>query len=177
MLDPETVELLEGRCPFLSEADCWHIDYVFSQGLAFSRVTDPSLRSELQRAALDYPTIIPSLKLFLENTKYLKPIVHVVKRLLPSNFKGTIRQTMRRYYVAPQNQKFPIQISENKFEEHEHSNQNYGFWSAYNQIFLFAMRHFYGLSEARPLGHSRYTKPKKLHDPHKPQGSKLNLTA
>ena len=164
MLDPETVELLEGRCPSLSEADRWHVDYIFDQNLAFSRTTDPHLRLQLHRAALGYSTIIPSLKLFLENTKYIKPIAQVVKRLLPCNSKGTIRQTMQRYYVAPQDQKFPIQVSENNYEEHKSGNQEYGFWSAYRQIFLFAMRHFYGLSEAHPLGHSRYAKPRKMHD-------------
>ena len=62
---------MEGRCPYLSEAVRWHINYIFDQNLAFSHTMDPHLRLQLRRAALDYPTVIPSLKLFLENTKYL----------------------------------------------------------------------------------------------------------
>ena len=71
---------------------------------------------------------------------------------------------MQWYYVAPQDQKFPIQVSENNYKKHKSRNQKYGFWSAYCQIFLFTMHHFYGLSEAHPLGHSHYAKPRKMHD-------------
>lgn len=106
-------------------------------------------------------------KALLGEYKYIKPTAQAVKRLLSCNFKGTIRLTMQRYFVAPQDQKFPIRISENNYEEHKSGNQKYGFLSAYRQIFLFAIRHFYGLSEARPFGHSRYTKPRKMHDPRK----------
>ncbi|KAJ5259685.1 hypothetical protein N7524_008747 [Penicillium chrysogenum] len=38
-----------------------------------------------------YRKIIPSLRTFLENTKYLKAITNVIKKILPVNFKGTIR--------------------------------------------------------------------------------------
>ncbi|KAB8256767.1 hypothetical protein BDV32DRAFT_152923 [Aspergillus pseudonomiae] len=163
-LDPDTVDYLQGRCPSLSEQDRCHICDIFDQNLAFPRVMDPQIRLRLRQAALEFPGIIPSLKLFHEDTKYLKPIVYVVKKLLPSNYKGTIRQAMRRYYIRPPDQKFPTQVSDNDFQYIEHTESDFGFWSAYCQIFLFAMRHFYGLSDVRPLGHSRYSKPRQIPD-------------
>ncbi|KAB8256794.1 hypothetical protein BDV32DRAFT_152947 [Aspergillus pseudonomiae] len=164
LLDPDTVDYLQGRCPSLSEQDRCHICDIFDQNLVFPRVTDPHIRLRLRRAILEFPGIIPSLKLFHEDTKYLKPIIYVVKKLLPSNYKGTIRQAMRRYYVPPPDQKFPAQISDDVFQYVEHTDGGFGFWSAYCQVFLFAMRHFYGLSDVRPLGHSRYSKPRQIPD-------------
>lgn len=130
----------------------------------FSSCPDTHLRSELQQAALEYTGIIPSLRMFLANIKYIRPMVYVIKRLLPPKFRGTIRQEMHRYYVRPQNNQFPIQISESCFEERPHPNDDYGFWSAYLQVFLFAMRHFYGLSDSPPLGHNRYARTGQLPD-------------
>ncbi|RJE24472.1 hypothetical protein PHISCL_03164 [Aspergillus sclerotialis] len=164
LLDTETVEQFEGRCPSLSKADRSHVNDVFDQNIVFPSCSDIGTRSALRRAALEFTGIIPSLRLFFENIKYLRPLVYVVKRLLPPKFKGTIRQTMRRYYVRPGNNRFPIQVSENNIEEREHESDDYGFWSAYRQIFLFAMRHFYGLSDAHPLGHNRFLRPRQVAD-------------
>ncbi|KAL1885233.1 hypothetical protein Plec18167_001890, partial [Paecilomyces lecythidis] len=133
LLDPETVGYLEGRCPSLSEVDRSFINVVFDDNLVFSRSMDPHTRSELRKAALDYPGIIPSLKLFFENIKYLRPIVYILKRLLPPNFRGTIRKAMQRCYIRPSSQVFPVEISENNFREQEHTDVKYGFWSAYRQ--------------------------------------------
>jgi hypothetical protein len=51
------------------------------------------------------------------------------------NFKGTIRQAMFRYYVAPRNQQFYIQSLENDFVQRV-GPKDFGFWSAYRQLFL-----------------------------------------
>ena len=131
---------------------------MFNQDAALSFCSDTWLRSELRQAALEYTGIIPSLRIFLENIKYIRPMVYVIKRLLPPKFSGTIRQTMHRFYVRLQNNRFPIQIAESCVEERPHPNDGYGFWSAYRQVFLFAMRHFYGLSDSPPLGHNRYAR-------------------
>ncbi|GIC88723.1 uncharacterized protein Aud_005121 [Aspergillus udagawae] len=141
-----------------------HINHVFDQNIVFTSCADIQLRSELKQAALEYTGIIPSLRLFLENVKYIRPLVYSIKRLLPPRFNRTIRQTMRRYYVRPQNNRFPVQMSDNHVEERPHPNDDYGFWSAYRQVFLFAMRHFYGLSDAHPLGHNRHSRSRQVPD-------------
>ncbi|KAJ5402751.1 uncharacterized protein N7487_008647 [Penicillium crustosum] len=105
-------------------------------------VKDPNLRSKMQHAVLGYRKIIPSLRTFLENTKYLKAMTDVVKKILPAMF---------RYYVAPRNQQFYIQSLENDFVQRV-GPKDFGFWSAYRQLFLFAMRHFCGMTDSQPLG-------------------------
>ena len=60
---------------------------------------------------------------------------------------------MFRYYVAPRNQQFYIQSLENDFVQRV-GPKDFGFWSAYRQLFLFAMRHFCGMTDSQPLGFS-----------------------
>ena len=142
--------MLEGRCPRLSKADCRYITEIFRDGLAFPMVRDLNLRSQMLHSILSYQRIIPSLRTFLENTKYLKAMTDVIKKVLPVNFKRTIRQTMIRSYVA-QGPQFPVQSSENNFLAKDGTGK-YGFWSAYRQLFLFAMRHFCPLTDEHPHG-------------------------
>lgn len=96
-----TLEMLEGRCPRLSIAGQRYISEIFQAGSAFPLIGDSSRRSQLLHAALSYSKVIPSLRTFLENTKYLKAMTDVIKKLLPPNFRSTIHQTMLRYYVTP----------------------------------------------------------------------------
>ena len=153
--------MLEGRCPRLSMADYRYIKNAFQDGSAFSMIKDPNLRSKMQHAVLGYRKIIPSLRTFLENTKYLKAMTDVVKKILPVNFKGTIRQAMFRYYMAPRNQQFYIQSLENDFVQRV-GPKDFGFWSAYRQLFLFAMRHFCGMTDSQPLGFSQSSRARCL---------------
>jgi hypothetical protein len=116
--------------PRLSIADCRYICEMFQDGVAFPLVADSNSRSQLQQAALSYPGVIPSLRIFLENTKYLKAMTDVIKQVLPPRFKGTIRQAMFRSYVNPEDLQFKVQTSENDFK-YQKWLKGYGFWSAY----------------------------------------------
>ncbi|KAF7594883.1 hypothetical protein BBP40_007917 [Aspergillus hancockii] len=165
-LDAGTVEHLQGRCPKLSKADRSYIQCIFKEGLAFPDVTDSHVRDSLYQAAISYPRLIPSLKTFLENAKYLRAMTYVIKDFLPSGFQGTIMQAMRRCYVSPTNHRYPIQTSENNFLEKVNYRRDYGFWSAYRQIFLYAMRNFFGMTSARPLGLHQYSGPRQQPDSH-----------
>ncbi|KAF3394009.1 hypothetical protein F1880_005513 [Penicillium rolfsii] len=163
VLDPDTLELLHGRYPRLSLDDQRFIQQIFDDNIAFPRVTDPISRSQLLQAALNYSGIIPSLHLFLEDIKYLKPMTDIIKKVLPFKFKGTIRQAMLRYFIpTPKNR---IQVSENDFEEREYNSQEELFWSAYRQCFLFAMRHFFGLTDTHPRGHRQFSKSQQRLEP------------
>ncbi|KAJ5184200.1 hypothetical protein N7492_001816 [Penicillium capsulatum] len=84
----------------------------------------------------------------------------VIKKVLPVNFKRTIRQTMIRSYVA-QGPQVPVQSSENNFLERDGTGK-YGFWSAYRQLFLFAMRHFCPLTDEHPHGFSQLARSRCL---------------
>ncbi|KAI9037211.1 uncharacterized protein KD926_000717 [Aspergillus affinis] len=165
-LDSSTVEHLQGRFPKLSKLDRKYVDYAFQEHLVFSSITDTRTRSQLHQAATEFPRIIPSLKTFLENAKYLKLIMQVLKNYLGPLFKGTLREGMRSCYVHPDNDRCPIQVSENTFIDTTIKNNDRGFLSAYRQVCLFAMRHFFGLTNSRPLGLHRYPGSRQQPDTH-----------
>lgn len=86
----------------------------------------------------------------------------IMKKVLPFKFKGTIRQAMLRYFVpTPRNR---IQVSENDFDETECNSHEDLFWLAYRQCFLFAMRHFFGLTDLHPRGQSQSSSPQQRLD-------------
>jgi hypothetical protein len=165
ILDSGTMTLLEGRYPAISLTDRHYIESVFHQ--LFPLVQDPVLRGELRRRILEYPHMIPSLKLFLEDTKYLKPIMQLLRAAFcPPRFRGSIRDSLRRRYVEPANKTFPIQISANSYNEQTDQRTGYGFWSAYRQLCLFLMRNFFGMSNCLPRGVPKYRGPHKQPDTH-----------
>lgn len=144
-MDAKTVACLEGRCPGLSRADHVAVNEVFNNGLAFSQVTDIAQRQSLCTYALGYKGIIPSFKTFHANVNYLAPMVHIVKKAFFTKSRCTIRQALERRYNP--GGRFPIQISEHEFSHIENRPSEYGFWSAYRQLFLYTMRNFYGMSD------------------------------
>lgn len=125
------------------------------------------MRGELRRRILEYPHMIPSLKLFLEDTKYLKPVMQLLRAAFcPPRFRGSIRDTLRRRYVEPPNKTFPIQVSANGYNEQIDKRPGYGCWSAYRQLCLFLMRNFFGMSNCLPRGVQKYRGPHKQPDTH-----------
>ncbi|KAJ6032531.1 hypothetical protein N7540_003263 [Penicillium herquei] len=114
LLDTNTLEMLEGRCPSLSLADRRYIIDIFQNRLAFPMARDATVRSKTLYSVLGYSKIIPSRKVFLENVKYLKPMTDVVKKLLPRSSKDTMRRALRRYFVVSDEQ-FGVQCPEDGF--------------------------------------------------------------
>lgn len=165
ILDYNTMTLLEGRYPAISATDRLYIESVFHE--LFPLVQDPGLRGDLRRRVLGYPHMIPSLKLFLEDTKYLRPIMQLLRAAFcPPRFRGSIRDTLHRRYVEPPNKTFPIQTSANTYNDMVTAIHGYGFWSAYRQLCLFLMRNFFGMSNCLPRGVHKYRGPHKQPDTH-----------
>ena len=151
LLDLRILEKLQRRYSALSLADRQYIREIFEQSDIFRYIDNLNLRAKILDTSLNYSIIIPSLKIFFENTKYIKTITDIVKRILSSNSKGTIHQTMFRYYILSENRIFSIQYSENNYIERQTPNL-YSFWSVYRQIYLFAIYNFCGLTDCYPLG-------------------------
>ncbi|KAI7969663.1 hypothetical protein EIK77_005428 [Talaromyces pinophilus] len=84
----------------------------------------------------------------------------------PRRFRGSIRDSLRRRYVEPPNNTFPIQVSANGYNEQIDKRSGYGFWSAYRQLCLFLMRNFFGMSNCLPRGVPKYRGPYKQPDTH-----------
>ncbi|KJF60725.1 uncharacterized protein CIMG_12218 [Coccidioides immitis RS] len=144
ILDAQTVTQLEGRSPFWSRADANHIDMVFDEGLVFPDVISTPEYEILRERVKSIRCIIPSLRTFHEDCKYLEPMVKLVRRLLSPKWKGTVKHGMKRRYSPPAGDSFPIQTTVGYRSERRQA-PGYGFWSAYRQVFLASMREFFGL--------------------------------
>ncbi|QSS51639.1 hypothetical protein I7I53_07007 [Histoplasma capsulatum var. duboisii H88] len=150
ILDATTVELLQGRAPTLSTEDVEYINEVFAERLVFADVDDER-RENFRARVLQIEYIIPSLHTFHEDIKYLEPMAKLVRGLLTPKFKGRIQDGMRRRYRGPATGDYYIQTSETGHRQ-ESQNPQYGFWSAYRQVFLASMRYFFPLiSGSQPL--------------------------
>ena len=44
--------------------------------------------------------IIPIFKIFFKDLKYLKPIIIILRGILPLNYKDSIREIVIRYYIG-----------------------------------------------------------------------------
>ncbi|KAI8717976.1 hypothetical protein NCS52_00875100 [Fusarium sp. LHS14.1] len=91
-LTPQTVELLEGRAPAVSQSDHEWVRAVFRARLVFSEITDQQQRNELERGILGTSGMIPSLRLFQANMLYLGIAAQIIWSLLvPSEFRKTAK--------------------------------------------------------------------------------------
>ncbi|QSS60551.1 hypothetical protein I7I51_05351 [Histoplasma capsulatum] len=143
LLDADSVDSLEGRCPYLSKDDREYIDELFGDGAVFPHFDKAEERELLHRRLMETQTIIPSFRTFIKDAKQLDPIVKLLRRFQPPKYKGTVQEGMKRCYKQPAHD-FYVQISE-VAHRRERNVECYGFWSAYRQMVLAAMRHFVGL--------------------------------
>ena len=136
-LDARTVEILQGRCPAFIEDQ----NFIESRKSSiFTAVTDSEKREELWAQILSIDYIIPSLYTFLEDTKYLEPCAKIMKRLLPTKFKGTIHQAFEKLHNGQRN--LQLQVTEASSHDEEQESVSVSHWKAYRQLWLFTMRHF-----------------------------------
>lgn len=129
LLDPMSVEIIEGRSPRWSTMDRDHIMRCFETGSLFSCVSDTRARSEMVQRTLAIERTITSLFTYLEDTKYLEPAALALKHLLPPHFDGTICQQLRGRYTGDRG----------KFE------------LGYRSLWLFTIRFFPSFGVSKPL--------------------------
>ncbi|OAT02469.1 uncharacterized protein BDCG_17576 [Blastomyces dermatitidis ER-3] len=153
ILDARTMEALQGRSPQRSWADRAHITDVFEDGTAYAAVTCPQEREVLRLKVMQIPHIIPSLYTFHQDVKYLEPVLKLMRQLMLRSWKGTIKKGLQRCYSSPRDNGVRIQTSENSYHLAAGMPVEYGFWSAYRQVFLAGMCDFFGLvPNFQPIG-------------------------
>ena len=104
----------------------------------------------IQKRVCNVKCIIPSLHCFLEDTKLLEPCSKVLRRLLPPKFRGTIRQGLFDCYVPTRDGHVWIQKDEDRYYRIQANSPQFGFWTAYRQLWLFALRHFPAMTALKP---------------------------
>src|SRR5438045_1040351 len=76
-IDPNTVFLLQGRCPALSFEDRAFIQMRMLAGELFPAIKADHTRSQILDRLYAVEHIIPSIHTFLEDTKHLEPCARI----------------------------------------------------------------------------------------------------
>ncbi len=77
--DAETVRAVELRAPSVSIEDRQHIRDLMRSGVLFRRVSRPDLRARIESSMLQVAGVIPSIKTFHKNMKYLSIAANIIK--------------------------------------------------------------------------------------------------
>lgn len=154
-IDSNTVNILQGRCPKLAEADLAVIKERRRDLLPY--LSDQAERDKLWIRICSVDCVIPSIYTFLEDTKYLEPCARVMKELIKPEAKQSVHQTYKMRHNAQL--KVPIEVSEGEFEHVICNSGTSSYHLAYVQIWLFAMRHFPTLTGHCPRKDVAHAKP------------------
>ena len=154
-LDRETVSLLEGMAPSFSSHDEMVLKEYWSDGALFRSIGQVCERDRIWGAIMSLRCRIPSLRTFLEDTKYLEPCSKALRSLLPAKFKGSIEDAMARQY----NGDCPVMESEDRDFPYDRSKANQRFRVAYLQTWLCAFRNFTDLTDIQPRKDAGRSKP------------------
>ena len=161
LIDYGTVRRLQLRNPWASRIDRNFITEAMEREQLFPLITEPSLRSRSLGRILKIDHIIPTLYIFFEDTKWLEPCAKILRKLAPlSSRKETIRQSLLAHHygrratggVLPM-LTYKNTINNRDVSEHEHV--EFG----YRRLWLFAWRHFPGLSAILPRRDQGHAKP------------------
>ncbi|KAL1850474.1 hypothetical protein Daus18300_012888 [Diaporthe australafricana] len=143
--DEGTVRGLERRAP-QCEADRRLIRQLMGTGVLFKKVSDPVTRQKIQERILQLPQIlIPSIRTFQENMKWLTVGVQILKDTVIDKLgKKEVREAMRDCWIPPQRCLLEVGRDDNDVEIPAPP----VFELAYQQVFIAALREFPRLSSA-----------------------------
>ncbi|KAH0542481.1 hypothetical protein FGG08_003152 [Glutinoglossum americanum] len=136
-IDQLTVANLELRTPMVSRKDSREIYAMMETVQLFPSVSDPAVRQTLLRNLSTISCLIPSMRVFLENLKYLEPCCNVLKGLMNFTQSSTIRQCLFKSYVAPPC--LLVETCEGKLQSATATDNKL---AAYLQLWIYAMRNF-----------------------------------
>lgn len=99
--DAATVRALELRATHC-EADREVVRQLMRSGALFTGVSEPATRQRIQQEILQTPRIIPSIRTFQENMKWLTVSVQILKDLIIDNVgKRPVREAMQDCWTPP----------------------------------------------------------------------------
>ena len=143
LADRESVKLVELKAPGLSRGDLELL-----RGPMQNKKLFPLIRAQNQRemiwtrlSSIEDP--IPTIHTLFEDVKYLRPLQRAIRKLLPSDFKGTIRKALRRAFTGTHQEGgvFKVQTGAQKFTFCTGSVEDQ-VWYGILHLWLYAMRHF-----------------------------------
>ena len=154
VLNKETVEMLEGRAPGLSQSDRQWTRLMFDSGKAFQGVDDPLQVLEIQRRVETTFSIIPGLVSLQQHMLFLEVAAEIIwSHVLSTDLRKeakrhhrSLRSTLRRCWTET----VPyLEVREGEFQP---ALGPPCFALAYNQLILAALRQFPFLTHWKPKG-------------------------
>lgn len=144
-IDIQTVEVLQLRAPAACSSETRAVKGLILSGEAFSRFTETERSNIWERMATREACdgIIPSLRTFFRDVKYLEACGNGMKQLAEcSKGSTTVRAAMKHVFeLDGSRETCLVQISETTFRSHAGSRSNF-FELAYRQLWLFVMRFY-----------------------------------
>ncbi|KAL1629899.1 hypothetical protein SLS56_005169 [Neofusicoccum ribis] len=148
VVDRDTVEKLELLAPSASSRDRESIERMVASGHVFGEVTDQTARTTLLSHIISIPGLIPSLRSFFENLKYLEPCSNILKKMIPPRERRTIFQSLSGSYFAPNEQ--IVEHAEHRRRRRSKRGYEKDIWLSYVQLWAFCMRHFPAMTQLSP---------------------------
>lgn len=157
-IDDTTAEKLEALCPKYSASDRVTVIALIQDRTIFPSVSEEYLRRALLANIINVPCLIPSLSTFFETLKFLEPPCDILRRLIGSKMKDTIRKSLFGCFFPPE--KIRVQTSEKYHMEYKAQlDQAQAAEIAYVQLWAFCSRHFNELSNYAPRKGNSKDKP------------------
>ncbi|KUJ15225.1 uncharacterized protein LY89DRAFT_750550 [Mollisia scopiformis] len=148
--DIDTVRSLQMRAPSVSLSDRVHITHEMDNFTIFSKVTNVMRRDRIKQTILQLPGIIPTIKSFHENLKFLETAAKIIKReIFDNKIPGSLYQAMQSIWRSTR--RAIVEVQEGNFRYVPLSSEDGIQHMAYVQVFLSAFRNFPQLSYDGPL--------------------------
>ena len=159
LVDFQTVQHIELCCPGISQTDKDFLTQAMADKALFPMVTDRMLRSQISMNLQSIQYVIPSLRTFFEDTKWLEPCAKIMRTLVDPGTKESIQRSFKRTHEGVETGHLRIQTSDVRFLTRQGSEDEI-FITGYRQLWLFAWRHFPQLSTILPRKDAGKPKPR-----------------
>jgi hypothetical protein len=157
-VDESSVQELELLAPGVSVSDNEQVISLFTRGKIFPALADAEDRRKMLQLVSSQRCLIPTLRTFFENQKYLEPCSAILRTLLDDTDKRSLWQSFRANFYSTHATR--IQLSENIddlgiLSDSEASPTNFTFQLGYIQLWMFCFRHFPEMTRTQPKLESR----------------------
>ena len=147
MTDPGTVKTLELRVPGLCSRDREDLESDKRDGVLFPKIRDQRQRQNIWSNLMKVKCPIPTLYTLRKDTRYLRPLVGIMKRILGYPTKRgceeTLREITEQRFTGANQHEDQVQVQETRFtltpyRDNLEDRVDLGVWKAW----LYLMRHF-----------------------------------
>jgi uncharacterized protein YbdZ (MbtH family) len=155
-VDTNTVSSLELYAPGTATADAHAVTRLMDDHKIFCEIVQPNIRVDILQRIRSIKCLIPSLRTFFENQKYLEPCASILRKLLGEREKKySLWRGFCANYYAPE--KLQVQWAEDSFKALDLPEQSYDLQKglAYAQLWMFCFRHFAEMTPITPKLSSR----------------------